>query len=102
MPVVTTVSTAHSTLALRERFTTAVRFSDAIDALAIEIHTDDGRSGIGMATATPAITQDTVAGMEAFVADLVRPLVVGRPVDDGHADGHANGSVTSPTTSARG
>jgi L-Ala-D/L-Glu epimerase len=82
LPVVTALSTAYGTLALRERFTTAVRSADAIEALAIEIHTDDGRSGVGMATATPAITGDTVSSMERFVHSVVRPLIVGRTVDE--------------------
>jgi L-Ala-D/L-Glu epimerase len=82
LPVVTAISTAHASLALRERFTTAVRSADAIEALAIEIHTHDGRSGVGMATATPAITGDTVASMARFVDSVVRPLMIGRTVDE--------------------
>jgi L-Ala-D/L-Glu epimerase len=75
---VTAISSSRCALALRERFTTAVRSADTIDALRVEIATDDGRVGIGLATATPAITGDTVASMEVFLADHVRPLLVGR------------------------
>ncbi len=69
-------------MALRERFATAVRSADHIDVLRIELRTSDGGVGIGMATATPAITGDTILSMRVFVDEVVRPALLAQPIDE--------------------
>jgi L-Ala-D/L-Glu epimerase len=58
---------------LREVFRTAIRSTDRVDALAVTLRTADGCSGVGYATATPAITGDTLESMEAFLEQRIRP-----------------------------
>ncbi len=63
---------------LRETFKTAIRETDRVDALRIEIALDTGEVGLGYATATPAITGDTLESMEAFLDSTMNPAVIGR------------------------
>jgi L-Ala-D/L-Glu epimerase len=54
---------------LREVFRTAIRSTDRVDALVVTVR-DSGSgcmSGVGYATATPAITGDTLDSMEEFL-----------------------------------
>jgi L-Ala-D/L-Glu epimerase len=60
---------ARTTVMLREVFRTAIRVTDRIDALAITLRDscNDCLFGVGYATATPAITGDTLESMEEFL-----------------------------------
>jgi L-Ala-D/L-Glu epimerase len=73
---------------LREVFRTAIRTTDRVDALVVTLlDHDDGPTGVGFATATPAITGDTVESMEAFLHNRVAgwlgsiPMTVGGIAD---------------------
>ncbi len=82
VPVVITGVRAQSIqLPLRERFRTAVRETDVIDAIEISIETDGDPRGIGYATATPAITGDSVESITAHLAEIVSPLLIGAPIN---------------------
>jgi L-Ala-D/L-Glu epimerase len=57
---------------LREVFRTAIRATDRVDALMVTLRDEtEGLVGVGFATATPAITGDTLASMETFLRDRV-------------------------------
>jgi L-Ala-D/L-Glu epimerase len=64
-------------IALHETFRTAIRETDSISALRVVVAAGD-KVGVGYATATPAITGDTVEGIESLINDVVAPYVVGR------------------------
>jgi L-Ala-D/L-Glu epimerase len=66
---------------LRERFKTAVRETDVIDALEITLSATDGRKVVGYATATPAITGDSLESIDLHLTEVLRPLIIGRPID---------------------
>ena len=70
-------------IGLHETFRTAIRETDSIAAIRIEIHAE-GRVGVGYATATPAITGDTVERIESFLDDVVAPYLVGRDLVSSH------------------
>jgi L-alanine-DL-glutamate epimerase-like enolase superfamily enzyme len=82
------VSHSRVAIALHETFRTAIRETDSIDAIRVEIHAS-GRVGIGYATATPAITGDTVEGIESFLDQTVIPYLIGREI---HSSGGAGQS----------
>jgi L-Ala-D/L-Glu epimerase len=66
-------------VALHETFRTAIRSTDSISAIRVEVRAG-GRIGVGFATATPAITGDTVESIEAHLDDVVIPYLLGRDV----------------------
>jgi L-Ala-D/L-Glu epimerase len=98
--VVTEISTERVVLPLRETFRTAIRQTDAVEALQVSIHTDDGRVGVGYGTATPAITGDSIESMERHIAQRGRPLTVGRTVDTRMFDEIAAQTRWSPSGTA--
>jgi L-Ala-D/L-Glu epimerase len=78
---------ARTTVLLREVFRTAIRSTDRVDALEVVIGDRTGPSGVsgcGYATATPAITGDTLESMEAFLDSHVADWLAGtEPVAEG-------------------
>jgi L-alanine-DL-glutamate epimerase-like enolase superfamily enzyme len=79
-------------IALHETFRTAIRETKSISAIRVEIHAG-GKIGVGYATATPAITGDTVERIESLVDAVVSPYLVGREVD---LSGTAAASMSPP------
>ncbi len=75
------VSHTRVEIALHETFRTAIRSTDSIAALRVEIRAGE-RVGVGYATATPAITGDTVEGIEAHLDAVVIPYLLGRDIVD--------------------
>jgi L-Ala-D/L-Glu epimerase len=71
------VSRTRVDVALHETFRTAIRETDSISAIRIEIRAGE-RVGVGYATATPAITGDTVEGIELFIDRVMEPYLVDR------------------------
>jgi L-Ala-D/L-Glu epimerase len=65
------------TILLRETFRTAIRETDRVDALRIEVVLDNSEKGFGYSTATPAITGDTLESMESFLESTMKPVLVG-------------------------
>ncbi len=88
-------------MALRERFRTAVRSTDSVDALRIEIEDSNGSRGVGYATATPAITGDTLDGMERFVHDVALAHLMGRTINS-ELFGHLNTLTPSSSSGTAG
>jgi L-Ala-D/L-Glu epimerase len=66
-------------VALHETFRTAIRSTDSISAIRVEVRAGE-RIGVGFATATPAITGDTVESIEAHLDDVVTPYLLGRDI----------------------
>ena len=66
-------------VALHETFRTAIRETNSVEAIRIVCHAG-GKVGVGYATATPAITGDTVERIESLIADVVGPYLVGRDI----------------------
>jgi L-Ala-D/L-Glu epimerase len=77
---VESLSCSRVEIALHETFRTAIRETDSISALRVVLHAG-GKVGVGYATATPAITGDTVEGIEELIADVVGPYLVGRRLE---------------------
>lgn len=67
---------------LHTPFVTALRRATAVETLIVEIVDTDGRSGFGEAPQVWQVTGASLAGSEACVTDLLRPLLVGRNPDD--------------------
>ena len=75
-------------------FVTAVRRTDHVPAVLVEVVDSDGRSGWGEAAASWRVTGESPAGIAAAVHGPVRDAVVGLPVDEPQVWGPAvRGSV---------
>lgn len=68
-------------LPLRETFRTAIRQTDVVEAIEIEVVTSVGGSFVGYSTATPAITGDSVVSIFAHIERVTRAALVGASVD---------------------
>ncbi len=75
--IIESLSCSRVEIALHETFRTAIRETDSISALRVVLHAG-GKVGVGYATATPAITGDTVEGIEELINDVVGPYLIGR------------------------
>jgi L-Ala-D/L-Glu epimerase len=75
--IIESLSCSRVEIALHETFRTAIRETDSISALRVALHAG-GKVGVGYATATPAITGDTVEGIEELINDVVGPYLIGR------------------------
>ena len=98
--VITSVETQRVAIALRERFRTAVRQADGIEALQVTVRTDDGKAGVGFATATPAITGDTLERMEAHIRAVLGEVVLRRAVTSDLLADVAAAAPASPSATA--
>ena len=70
-------------------FVTAVRRTDHVPAVLVEVVDSDGRSGWGEAAASWRVTGESPAGIAAAVLGPVRDAVLGLPVDDPQVWGKA-------------
>jgi L-Ala-D/L-Glu epimerase len=77
--VIDRVSHEPVTIALRETFRTAIRETDTVEAIRIEIGAGS-LQGVGYATATPAITGDTPESIQAHVEGPGADLLLGAPI----------------------
>ena len=66
---------------LKERFKTAIRETDVIDAIEVELCTSGGQVFRGYATATPAITGDSVSSITKYLGSTLSSALVGAAVD---------------------
>ena len=71
---------------LHETFRTAIRETDSISSIRVEIHAA-GRVGVGYATATPAITGDTVESIESHLDQVVAPYLISRDIAANEVEG---------------
>ncbi|GAA1857674.1 mandelate racemase/muconate lactonizing enzyme family protein [Asanoa iriomotensis] len=67
---------------LHTPFVTALRRATSMETLVVEIVDADGRSGYGEAPQVWQVTGASLAGSEACVTSMLRPLLVGRDPDD--------------------
>jgi L-Ala-D/L-Glu epimerase len=79
--VIVGLETERVQLPLRETFRTAIRETDFVEALRVQVNGDNGEVGVGYGTATPAITGDTLESMEIHVETIGAATVTGRSVD---------------------
>jgi L-alanine-DL-glutamate epimerase-like enolase superfamily enzyme len=70
------------TLPLHTPFVTALRRTEHVVSLLVEVRDSDGTLGLGEAPQVWAVTGESVAGAAACIEDVLAPLVVGRDVDD--------------------
>ncbi len=77
---------------LHETFRTAIRETDSISSIRVEIHAGD-RVGVGYATATPAITGDSLEAIESHLDQVVSPYLFGRDIVSGQEGGTVSGQV---------
>ncbi|MGI8868100.1 MAG: enolase C-terminal domain-like protein [Mycobacteriales bacterium] len=68
--------------ALHTPWVTAVRRTESVESVLVELIDQDGRSGWGEGVATPTITGETLGGIEAAVGGPLRDAVLGRDPDD--------------------
>lgn len=98
---------ARTTVMLREVFRTAIRSTDRVDALVVTVR-DRGSgemSGVGYATATPAITGDTLESMEDFLRHRVAGWLGSIPLtSEGivHARGELSGFASESPSGVAG
>ncbi|MEV4535039.1 dipeptide epimerase [Asanoa sp. NPDC049518] len=67
---------------LHTPFVTALRRATSVETLVVEIVDQDGRSGFGEAPQVWQVTGASLAGSEACVTSILRPLLLGRDPDD--------------------
>ncbi|MEV0720708.1 dipeptide epimerase [Asanoa sp. NPDC050611] len=67
---------------LHTPFVTALRRATSMETLVVEIVDTDGRSGYGESPQVWQVTGASLAGAEACVTSMLRPLLLGRNPDD--------------------
>lgn len=78
---ITGLDCQRSTIGLQQPFKTAVRQTSAIEVLNVTCTSENGRAGLGSATATWKITGDSLASIEAAVTVPIRDVVIGCEVE---------------------
>lgn len=81
MPI-TEVRAHRVRIPLHTPFVTAVRRTDAVEAVLVEVRDEDGRSGWGEGTQTWRVTGDNLAGITAAVEGPLREAVLRRDPDE--------------------
>lgn len=81
MPI-TALRTHRVTAALHTPFVTALRSTQAVASLLVEVVDEDGRSGWGEAPEVWRVTGESVAGAEAACQGPLAGVVVGRDADE--------------------
>lgn len=79
---ITEIRTGTLSVPLHVPFKTALRTVTHVEDIIVEIHTDTGNTGYGEAPPTGVITGDTRGSILGAVDEHMRPLLVGREVDD--------------------
>ncbi|HEY3009013.1 MAG TPA: dipeptide epimerase [Micromonosporaceae bacterium] len=67
---------------LHTPFVTALRRTNAVETLVVEVVDADGRTGFGEAPQVWRVTGASLAGSEACVTEVLGPLLTGRDPDD--------------------
>ncbi|APA82766.1 dipeptide epimerase [Francisella tularensis] len=76
------IKTSIVTIPLKRTFVTAVRSTNHIDAVVVELSLDNGNKGYGVAPATTAITGDTLQGMQYIISEIFAPVILGSNLSD--------------------
>lgn len=82
MPHIHSVTLHHRTIPLTRPFITAVRRTDAVDAMIVEVRDTDGRSGWGEAPTSWRVTGESRESVRAAIEGPLTDAVRGFPVDD--------------------
>ena len=82
MPRIHSVTIHRRSVPLVRPFVTAVRVSNQVDAVLVEVRDGDGRSGWGEAPTSWRVTGESVASVAAAVEGPLSAAVVGLPADD--------------------
>lgn len=82
MPRVSAVGTRVLSVPLHTPFVTALRRTETVDTLLVEVQTDCGTTGFGEAPQVWQVTGESLAGAQACVEQLLGPLLVGADTDD--------------------
>lgn len=90
---------SHLKIPLIRPFITAVRRTDAVCDIVIQIYTDNGLVGYGSAASTPMITGDSLESITNFVENIIAPkLLKYRLVSLNDALNLVNGSSTKDSS----
>ncbi|MBK2356576.1 dipeptide epimerase [Francisella hispaniensis] len=76
------IKTSIIKIPLKRTFVTAVRSTNHIDSLVVELTLDNGIKGYGVAPATTAITGDTLEGMQYIISEIFALVIVGSYLSD--------------------
>jgi L-alanine-DL-glutamate epimerase-like enolase superfamily enzyme len=79
---ITAVRTHRLSAPLHTRFVTALRRTNAVETVVVEVVDADGRAGFGEAPQVWKVTGASLAGSEACVAEVIGPVLTGRDPDD--------------------
>jgi L-alanine-DL-glutamate epimerase-like enolase superfamily enzyme len=79
---ITAVRTHRLSARLHTPFVTALRRTNAVETLVVEVVDGDGRTGFGEAPQVWKVTGASLAGSEACVTEVLGPLLTGRDPDD--------------------
>ncbi|MED7819698.1 MULTISPECIES: dipeptide epimerase [unclassified Francisella] len=82
MSKIVDIKTSIVKIALKRTFVTAVRSTNHIDALVVELILDNGIKGYGVAPATTAITGDTLQSMQYITNEIFAPVIKGSNLAD--------------------
>ncbi len=63
-------------------FKTALRTVESIRNIAIHVHADDGRVGMGEAAPTAVITGETEASIRQAISEYIKPAIIGMDIED--------------------
>ncbi|WP_344818227.1 dipeptide epimerase [Microbacterium soli] len=69
-------------LPLRETFVTALRRTDVVETLIVEVETDDGVIGLGEASQVWQVTGESMDGARACIEGPLSAVVIGRDPED--------------------
>ncbi len=82
MMKITNIRFAKLIIPLVTPFKTAMRSVDNIEDIVVIIETDCGEVGYGSAPATPVITGDTHGSIIVAIETVLKPMLIGRYIDD--------------------
>lgn len=82
MTVISAVHTHRVSLPLRFPFVTALRRTEHVETLLVQVVDSDGRSGWGEAPQVWQVTGESVIGAQACVEQMLGPILVGEPLGE--------------------
>ncbi|EWT03471.1 muconate cycloisomerase [Intrasporangium oryzae NRRL B-24470] len=82
MTRIESVTTTTSSVPLHTPFVTALRRTETVDTVVVEVTDSDGRTGWGEAPQVWQVTGESLASATACIESMLAPVLVGHPLDD--------------------
>jgi L-alanine-DL-glutamate epimerase-like enolase superfamily enzyme len=95
------ISIGKLTIPLTRPFITAIRRTDNVEDIVVQIKTDCGHIGYGSAAATPLITGDSVDSIIGAIKNNIAPKLIGKDITDFNQLVEINQHALQKNTSAK-